>query len=52
MKGIRADLKGFENEVSDLKEIRLKLWKFRLLKQQKISQKVEGTRALRGKIPT
>ena len=39
MKGIRADLKGSENEVSDLKEIRLKLWKFRLLKQQKVAHK-------------
>ena len=39
MKGIRADLKGSKNEVSDLKEIRLKLWKFRLLKQNKLSHK-------------
>ena len=39
MKGRRVDLKGFENEVSDLKEIRLKLWKFRLLKQQKLSHR-------------
>ena len=53
MKGRSADLKGSENEVSDLKAIRLKPWKFRLLKTAKtLPQKVEGTRALRGKIPT
>ena len=39
MKGRRADLEGSKNEVLDLKEIRLKLWKFRLLKQQKLSHK-------------
>ena len=39
LRGRRADLKGSEMEVSDLRKIRLKLGKFKLLKHQRLSHK-------------
>ena len=39
MKERRDDLKGSKKELSNPKEISLKLWKFRLLKQHKLYHK-------------
>ena len=53
MKGIRADLKGSEKEVSDLKKKKVETLKIQTSETTKTRPpKVEGTKALRGNIPT